>query len=156
MKYSRIIGTVWILLALYELLFGLHNLYKYSTPGVFWFYMVPDWITFGKIFIGSTGLIIGISIFRRIDLRLTFPFAVTLALYIIIDFFKIGIELLPDSGSNLIYLGLALLTLRLNGELKRTKIIDLRKRRTLAFIAIGLTPYFLSNWITYYSFSFLH
>lgn len=156
MKYSRIIGTALILLALYELFFGFHHLYQYSTPGVFWFYMVPVWITFTKIFIGTVGLIIGVSIFRKTELRLTFPFAVTLTLYIIIDFFKIGIELFPNSGSNLLYLGLALLTLKLNGELERTKLSELRERRTLIFIAIGLTPYFLNGWTTYDWFNFLH
>ena len=156
MKYSRIIGTAWILLALYELFFGFHHLYQYSIPGVLWLYMVPVWITFTKIFIGIVGLIIGISILRTTDLSLTFPFAVTLTLYIIIDFFKIGIELFPISGSNLLYLGLALQTLKLNGELEQTKLEELRKRRNLIFIAIGLTPYFLNRWTTYDWFNFLH
>tara|TARA_A100000171_G_scaffold34837_1_gene33347 strand:+ start:14669 stop:15139 length:471 start_codon:yes stop_codon:yes gene_type:complete len=156
MKYSRLIGTAWIILAFYDLFFGFHHLYQYSTPGVFWIYMIPVWITFSKIFIGAIGFLNGISIFRGTELRLTLPIAVTLFLYIVVDFIKIGIELIPDSGSNLLYFGLALLTLKLKGELTLTKFKELSRRRTLIYIAIGLIPYFLNSWTTYDWFNFLH
>lgn len=156
MKKHRILGTTWIILALYELFFGLHFLYQYSTPATFWLYMMPNWITFGKIFLGIAGLILGTSIFRKGEHHFTLPFASLLLTYIVIDFIKLGIELVNNTGSNIVFLLLTLLTIQFTKGFNSNQLKLFKETRTIVFIAIGLTPYILHRWLDYDLFRFLH
>lgn len=145
-----------MIIAIYDLIIGISILYQYSTPMVLWLYMVPEWITFTKIFIGIFGTIIGLGIFRRGEHKLVLPFSALLAIYIAIDFMRIGLEFLPHAGSSLVFLLLAALTIKLTEgfDLEKRKIF--RESKVLIFIGTGLTPYILTGWISYDWFEFLH
>ncbi|SFB05991.1 hypothetical protein SAMN04489723_10415 [Algoriphagus aquimarinus] len=156
MKKHRILGTIWVIFALYDLFFGVHFLYQYSAPATFWLYMMPNWITFGKIFLGIAGLIIGIAIFRRGDHRFVMPFATLLLSYITIDFIKLGDGLINNTGSNILFLLLALLTIMLNRGFNSTQLRIIKETRTLIFLTVGLMPYILHRWLDYDWFNFLH
>jgi hypothetical protein len=153
MKRNLILGALWIGIALYDLSLGAYFLYQYSTPSVLWLYMVPTWITFTKIFLGATGLLIGLGIVSRGDHILILPLAALMIIFIAIDLIKMGFESLHDSGSNLILLLLAVLTIRLTSEIQLTIF---RKPRVLVVMAIGLAPYLFVNYLSYSWFNFLH
>ncbi len=155
-KYSRTIGLVWIAIALYNLAFGFYYLYQYSTPFVTWLYATPIWITFAKIIVGAGGVINGTYIFKKNEVHFTFPISIVLLLYITIDLVRLRTDFFFDSGSNLLFLFIAILTLKLNGELNRATLSQLRERRTMLLIIIGLSPYLLDDWLSYDWFSFLH
>lgn len=156
MNKFRILGTLWIILALYDLFYGLYFLFQYSTPGVFWFYMVPVWITASKVFLGMFGLTIGIAIFRRGEHSFILPFSALLLIFITTDFIKIGYDLVNDAGSNLIFFVLTVLTITLTNGFDPAKLKVLRKPKIFVFIAIGLIPYLLNGKMAYDWFSFLH
>lgn len=153
MNRNQILGLLWIAIALYDLIFGMYSLYLFSTPMVFWLYMVPSWITFSKIFIGVIGLVIGIRVFSRGDHILIVPLTALIVTFIAIDLIKMGFESLNDSGSNVMLLLLAIVTIRLTSEFK---LAIFRKPSVLVVMTIGLIPYAFVNCISYSWFNFLH
>jgi hypothetical protein len=154
--HLKLVAVLWFLLGLYDLFLGYYNLYIYSQPGVFWLYMVPPWITFTSIFSGAFCWFLSYSIFSGTNryLSLTIPFVLLVSIYIVVDYIKIGIDFIPDSGGNILQFILGIVTIKFS-KLKFNKE-DLRNPALLAMLVIGLSPYGLPNWYTYDKFSFLH
>lgn len=159
MKSNLALGLVWLCSSAMYISSGMWNIYQYSTPNVFWLYMTPDEISYTKVLIGIFSFLVGVSITRNDSKNafLLFPFALLLLTYVVIDFVKLGKDMLYESGENILLFLLTTFTIRIFHKIERLWN-DLKERRKLVVIvlAVGLAPYILRNWITYSLFHFLH
>ena len=157
LRYAYFIKLGWLIFSIYTVSDGADLLHQYSTPGILgWLDMVPEYVTYAKILLGLMAIVNCVAFYQGHDLRITLPFTIVLCCYIVIDFVPVNSEMLLFRVSNLLFLVLAVLTLKKRYPTLRIPSSEWRNWRTITFVMIGLIPYPLSHWITYSWWSFLH
>lgn len=159
MRKHTLLGIGWLATSICYLYVAIDAIYVYSTPGIYWLYMMPIQITYRRVALAVLAGIISLRYLRSHDRVYPLLMALTLLVffYFVNDLAMFSLETLSVSWDILLVGLMLVFSLRRKYEpsLISEILID-SKRIFLTVCFLGIAPYAINRIIGYDAFSFIH